>query len=77
MKPLISTHPGAAAEQPAPRPLRKQELEAVREIAHAFLSASRPIEVYRLALVRLTPIVNASFSSVFLRDASDLSLLRL
>jgi signal transduction histidine kinase len=57
--------------------MRQRELEVAREIAHAFLNASRPIEVYRLALVRVTPLMQASFSSVFLRDASDPTLLRL
>ena len=74
---MISKPSGADSGYSLPGPLRQQELEAVREIAHAFLSATRPIEVYRLALVRLTPIVNASFSSVFFRDAADPSLLRL
>lgn len=57
--------------------LRHRELEVVQEIAHAFLTASSPLEVYRLALARVTPIVGASFSSVFLRDASDPTLLKL
>lgn len=44
-----------------------------REIAHAFLTASRPTEVYRLALERLAPIVGATFGCVFLREGdSDL-----
>jgi hypothetical protein len=54
-----------------------RELQVTREIATAFLTATRPVEVYRLALARVTPIVQASFSSIFLRDPSDPSLLRL
>lgn len=48
-----------------------------REIADSFLTASSPLEVYRLALTRLTPLVGASFASVFLRDPEDPRLLRL
>ena len=60
-----------------PESLRQRELEIAREIARAFLTASRPLEVYRLALARVTPLVDASFSSVFLRDPADPSLLKL
>src|SRR5690606_11526892 len=57
--------------------LRQRELDVAREIAHAFLTANTAVEVYRLALARLTPLVQASFGSVFLRDAREPSLLRL
>lgn len=57
--------------------LRQRELEIAREIAQAFLTATQPLEVYRLALARVTALVNASFSSVFLRDRADRDLLRL
>jgi signal transduction histidine kinase len=57
--------------------LRQRELDVAREIAHAFLSATTPLEVYRLALARVTPLVGASFSSVFLRDPDDDTLLKL
>jgi signal transduction histidine kinase len=57
--------------------LRVRELELVREIATAFLRAPRAVEVYRLALHRLTPLVQASFASVFLRDPGDPDLLKL
>ena len=50
-----------------------RELHAAHEIAHAFLHAQRPAEVYRLALERVAPLVGASFGCVFLRDGeSDL-----
>ena len=62
---------------PLPESLRQRELEIAREIARAFLKATRPLEVYRLALARVTPLVDASFSSVFLRDPEDVSLLKL
>jgi signal transduction histidine kinase len=45
-----------------------RELVAVREIVHAFLTAERPEDVYRLALERVTTIVGASFASVYLVD---------
>jgi signal transduction histidine kinase len=57
--------------------LRARELDVVQEIARAFLTAIRGIEVYRLALMRLTPLVGASHSSVFLRDPEDPNVLRL
>lgn len=60
-----------------PESLRQCELQIAREIARAFLTATRPLEVYRLALARVTSLVGASFSSVFVRDAGDPSLLRL
>jgi signal transduction histidine kinase len=50
-----------------------RELQAAREIAHAFLNARHPAEVYRLALERVAPLVGASFGCVFLREQeSDL-----
>lgn len=48
-----------------------------REIAEARLRAASPLEVYRRALTRITPIVGADFASVFLRDPEDPRLLRL
>jgi signal transduction histidine kinase len=57
--------------------LRDRELDVAREVANAFLTASTPVEVYRLALTRVTPLVRASFSSVFERDPADPTLLKL
>jgi signal transduction histidine kinase len=63
---------------PSGRPgLRELELDVAREIAHALLGAASPLEVYRIALARLTPLVRASFSSVFERDPADPTLLKL
>ncbi|MEO7671961.1 MAG: GAF domain-containing sensor histidine kinase [Longimicrobiales bacterium] len=53
------------------------ELEVAREIFDAFLTANNAVEVYRLALARLTPLVHASFASIFLRDPADPTLLKL
>ena len=41
---------------------------AVREIMHAFLTAERPEEVYQLALRRVSHVVGASLSCVYLID---------
>jgi signal transduction histidine kinase len=59
------------------RTLRQLELEVAREIIDAFLTANNAVEVYRLALARLTPLVHASFASIFLRDPADPTLLKL
>ncbi|HSM35396.1 MAG TPA: GAF domain-containing sensor histidine kinase [Longimicrobiales bacterium] len=64
---------GASRASPAP----PSEMEIASELAHAFLTASNPLEVYRLALSRVTPLVGAQFSSVFLRDPADRDLLKL
>jgi signal transduction histidine kinase len=46
---------------------------AVREIVHAFLTADRPEEVFQFALERVSPVVGASFASVYLlEEASEL-----
>jgi GAF domain-containing protein len=67
-------HQGPAG---VPTHLRDRELEVARQIADTFLTASSAVEVYRVALSRITPIVGASFASVFLRDHDDPDLLRL
>jgi len=54
-----------------------RELQAAREIAHAFLTADRPMEVYRLALERVSVLVGAAFGCVFLQEEEgDDALLR-
>jgi signal transduction histidine kinase len=52
------------------------ELMAVREIAHAFLTADRPEDVYQVALDRVTPVVGATFACVYLIDEGS-ELMRL
>lgn len=68
-------------QPPPPRPdearIRDRELEVAQQIAETFLTATSAVEVYRVALARITPIVGASFASVFLRDDDDPALLRL
>ena len=77
MSPHPSAEPTLAGTSESSESLQQRELEVVREIAHAFLTATQPVEVYRLALARVTPLVGATFSSVFLRDATDPELLKL
>jgi signal transduction histidine kinase len=72
----MKVEPATGAEAAASPDLRVRELEAAHEIGQAFLAASQPIEVYRLALVRLRPMVRADFAAVFLRDESDPGILR-
>jgi signal transduction histidine kinase len=56
---------------------RGRELQVVGDIAHAVLRAARPIEVYRIALERVAPLMGAHFCSVFMRDPADPTLLKL
>jgi signal transduction histidine kinase len=53
-----------------------RELMAVREIAHAFLHADRPEEVFQFALERVSPLVGATFASIYLIDGNS-ELMRL
>ena len=48
-----------------------RELRAAHAVARAFLTARSPVEVYRLALERVSPLVGAAFASVFLREERD------
>lgn len=57
--------------------IEKAELEATRRIADTSLTAASALEVYRVALASITPIIGATFASVFLRDEQDPELLRL
>ena len=49
---------------------------AVREIVHAFLTADQPEEVFQFALERVSPLVGATFASVYLVDGAS-ELMRL
>jgi signal transduction histidine kinase len=48
-----------------------RELVAVREIVHAFLTADRPQEVFQFALERVSPLVGATFASIYLIEGDD------
>jgi signal transduction histidine kinase len=61
----------ASSPEPSTR-----ELQAARAIAQAFLTADSPAQVYRLALERVTPLVGAAFSCLYLRQG-DADLLHL
>lgn len=73
----VSSSPSPRHARPDPDHTRDLELEVASEVAASILSASSPLETYRRALARLTPLVGASFASVFLRDRDDPDLLRL
>ena len=66
----------AAAPQLDAGDVAIRELMAVREIAHAFLTADRPQEVFQFALDRVSPVVGATFASVYLVDGAS-ELMRL
>jgi signal transduction histidine kinase len=53
-----------------------RELLAIREIVQAFLTADCPEEVFRFALERVSPVVGATFASVYLIDGAS-ELMRL
>jgi signal transduction histidine kinase len=53
-----------------------RELLAVREIVSAFLTTDRPEDVFRVALERVSPVVGATFASVYLIDGGS-ELMRL
>lgn len=53
---------------PDPSQESLRELMAVREIVHAFLNADRPEDVFQFALDRVSPLVGATLSSVYLVD---------
>src|SRR5918912_3094413 len=48
-----------------------RELMAVREIAHAFLTADHPVEVFQFALDRVSPLVGATMACVYLIDGAS------
>jgi len=45
-----------------------RELMVIREIMHAFLTADRPEDVYRLALEHVSPVVGATLACVYVID---------
>lgn len=71
-KAFRKTHEGLRASQPLPPPSAplesRRELLAVREIVHALLNADRVDEVFQFALERVSPLLGATFASVYLVD---------
>lgn len=55
------------ARAPVPDPAQR-ERTAIREVLHAYLSADRPEETFQFALDRVSPLIGASFASVYLVD---------
>jgi signal transduction histidine kinase len=53
-----------------------RELMAAREIIHAFLTADHPEDVFQFALDRVSPVLGATFASVYLVDGAS-ELMRL
>jgi signal transduction histidine kinase len=70
----MTRHSHVARLSPPPRLANTdtsvRELMAVREIAHAFLHADRPEEVFQFALDRVSPLVDATFASIYLVDGA-------
>jgi signal transduction histidine kinase len=75
---IVPTVPPASQDAPAgPSPDHThRELVVVREIVHAFLTAHRPEDVFQFALERVSPLLGASFASVYVVDGAS-ELMRL
>jgi signal transduction histidine kinase len=69
--------PAPARRAPEPIDIGLRELIAVREIVHAFLTADRPAEVFQFALNRVSPLVGATISCVYVMDGTSPELMRL
>jgi signal transduction histidine kinase len=69
--------PLPARRAPEPIDIGLRELIAVREIVHAFLTADRPAEVFQFALNRVSPLVGATISCVYVMDGTSPELMRL
>ncbi|MDF1502156.1 GAF domain-containing sensor histidine kinase [Roseisolibacter sp. H3M3-2] len=69
--PTERTMAKVADEAAATAQLALRELAAVREIARALHTADRLEELYQFALERVTPLLGASFASVYVREGHD------
>ena len=69
--------PAPPRRAPEPLDIGLRELIAVREIVHAFLTADRPAEVFQFALNRVSPLVGAAISCVYVMDGTSPELMRL
>ena len=65
------TRPAPPPPPTASPPQSMRELLAVREIVHAFLNAERPEDVFQFALDRVSPLVGATFASVYRIDGAS------
>lgn len=57
-------------------PALQRDLAVVRDIIHASLRSDRPEDIFQFALDRVSPVVGASFASVYLVDGAS-ELMRL
>ncbi|MFN8571990.1 MAG: GAF domain-containing sensor histidine kinase [Gemmatimonadaceae bacterium] len=73
-KPRVLTHdrfrgpPSSQTEGTSGAQSSLRELLLIREIVHAFLHADRPSDVFQFTLDRVSPMVGATFASVYLVD---------
>jgi signal transduction histidine kinase len=74
---LLEALPQTPRRAPEPVDIGLRELIAVREIVHAFLTAERPAEVFQFALNRVSPLVGATISCVYVMDGTSPELMRL
>ena len=74
---LLEAAPATPRRAPEPIDIGLRELIAVREIVHAFLTADRPAEVFQFALNRVSPLVGATISCVYVMDGTSPELMRL
>jgi signal transduction histidine kinase len=74
---LLEALPPTPRRAPEPVDIGVRELIAVREIVHAFLTADRPAEVFQFALNRVSPLVGAAISCVYVMDGTSPELMRL
>ncbi|MFN2567050.1 MAG: ATP-binding protein [Gemmatimonadaceae bacterium] len=74
---LLEVSPPPARRAPEPVDIGVRELIAIREIVHAFLTADRPAEVFQFALNRVSPLVGATISCVYVMDETSPELMRL
>ena len=74
--PLLEAAP-SPRRAPEPVDIGHRELIAVREIIHAFLTADRPAEVFQFALNRVSPLVGATISCVYVMDGASPELMQL
>ncbi len=56
---------------PPADPAVQRDLAAVRDVVHASLRSDRPEDIFQFALDRVSPVVGASFASVYLVDGAS------
>jgi signal transduction histidine kinase len=74
---MLEVSPSTPRRAPESVDIGLRELIAIREIVHAFLTADRPAEVFQFALNRVSPLVGATISCVYVMDGTSPELMRL